>query len=88
MTDLTSEQKTYNRKVEGIKRYAAGDTSDPFTLARCMTHLRTGITNMRFNEATGEPRDCDYTATISQERRTLADGTEYTVPIWINRVKP
>lgn len=31
------------RLIEGAKRYAASDRSDPFTLDRCMAHIRQGL---------------------------------------------
>jgi hypothetical protein len=35
------------RRLEGLKRYAECNNSDPFTLARCMTHYRQGLCGPR-----------------------------------------
>ena len=35
--------KYLDRLVEGAKRYASYDRSDPFTTDRCMAHIRQGI---------------------------------------------
>jgi hypothetical protein len=39
MTELQTER----RRLEGIARYAEANNSDPFALARCMTHYRMGL---------------------------------------------
>lgn len=36
-------QNYTERLVEGARRYAASDRSDPFTLDRCFGHIRQGI---------------------------------------------
>lgn len=35
------------RRLASAERYAAGDKSDPFTLARCQAHMRNGISDSR-----------------------------------------
>ena len=42
MTDETV-QRFHDKQVEGAIRYAAADRSDPFTLNRCLGHIRQGI---------------------------------------------
>jgi len=36
-------QRYNDRLVEGAKRYASYDRSDPFTTDRCMAHIRQGV---------------------------------------------
>ena len=36
-------KRNFDRQVEGAKVYASFDKSDPFTFARCMTHIKQGI---------------------------------------------
>ena len=69
--DLVSEL----RVIAAAKRYAAADRSDPFALARALSHTAFGICGYL-----QDGRDCWYNAVEKRE----ADGTlEYTV-----RVRP
>jgi hypothetical protein len=74
-------------RQEGIERYVAADASDPFALARCLAHAKQGICNRRFDEK-GNSTDCEYGAVASTAMRLTADGTEYPVVIYMNRVRP
>jgi hypothetical protein len=42
MSDTLAERYR-TLKMIGIANYAAADASDPFTLQRCITHLRQGL---------------------------------------------
>lgn len=54
--------------IQAAKRYSAWDKSDPFTFARILCHIRTGVVGRAFHhEATafhkkGELVDCFYDA--------------------------
>jgi hypothetical protein len=50
------------RYLEGAKRYADANRSDPFALARCLTHIRTGIVGNFYSEETKEAVDALYDA--------------------------
>ena len=76
--DPTKEQSL----IDGIKRYAAFDKADPFTLARCLCHLRQGLCARTFGQ-NGEPHDGHYDA---EELSTFADGIVHRV--YKNVVRP
>lgn len=78
---------------EAAKRYAAADKSDPFALARAITHMKNGIAG--FRQERGEHhamgQDAFYTADETYETRTYEqDGrtVEYQVLTYRNRVRP
>jgi hypothetical protein len=75
---------TTRTMIEAAKRYAAADPSDPFAFSRCMTHLSTGVSS--YSTASGE--QAYYDADPALETRRLPDGTEYTHPVYRNRVRP
>lgn len=58
--------------LHGARRFAAADKSDPFTLARALTHIRVGI-------ATAE---APYDAREARETCRLGDGREYQAVVW------
>lgn len=73
-----------NAAIQGAKRFAEADRSDPFAYARAMTHINVGI-------ALPDPRDGTlmYDAVPATETRTLAGGakfsdgrTDYDVTVW------
>ena len=72
-----------DRAIEGITRYAAGDKSDPFTLARCMTHLRMGLCAFQKDGSDG-----GYNADPYQEPRVTPLGAHYTVTCYKNMARP
>jgi hypothetical protein len=89
----TVSEKNYNEQsvIRAIKRYAAWNKSDPFTLARALCHLRMRIVqpNCYFGEATafhkkGEMVDCVYDA---EEHSTLGVGG-VVVSTYTNMVRP
>ena len=74
-------------EIDGIKRFAAADNSDPFTYSRCITHMVRGITKRKFVGG-GEVTDAFYDAEQSIEVRKDTNGNEYNVTTWRNRVRP
>ena len=72
---VSNVERAHVQRLEGIKRYAEADASDPFALARCMLHLRQGICNRKVTEK-GEVTECDYNA-----QRDPNGG-------WSSRVRP
>lgn len=75
------------RMLEGARNYAAADNSDPFALARAMTHLRNGI-------ASFGPRgeDAFYSAEPYPETRQIAlpqgGVLEWQATAYKNRIRP
>ncbi len=69
--------------IAAARRYAIADKSDPFTLARAMSHLRSGIAS--FNND-GEP--AFYRADPVAETRKLPDGRTYTATAYRNLARP
>lgn len=61
--------------IEGINRYAEWDKSDPFTKARCMTHLRQGLLKPLTDGSDGH-----YNAT--------KHATSSGAPFWTNMQRP
>lgn len=76
------------RMLEGARNYAAADNSDPFALARAMTHLRNGIASLS-NER-GE--DAFYSAEPYLETRQIAlpqgGVLEWQATAYRNRIRP
>jgi hypothetical protein len=73
-----------DRAIEGARRYAAADRSDPFALRRALTHVANGI-------ATGftqNGEEATYNAEAYQEKRWLPKGEEYTVTAYRNMRRP
>lgn len=78
--------------IEGAKRYARADRSDPFSFNRAMSHIDKGICG------TGEAEDGRpfyYDAQRTSERQYLepgcvfSDGTnEYVIEAYKNVVRP
>ena len=58
---VSNVERAHEQRLEGIKRYAEADKSDPFCYARCMTHYLQGITKRKITEQ-GEVTECDYNA--------------------------
>lgn len=80
--------KARERAIEGAKNYTKMDRSDPFTLARCLTHVNMGICRSRPD---GDKLDCCYAAEEYQEERSfVVDGrtVSFTVPAYKNLVRP
>lgn len=76
------------RLLEQAQVFAAADPSDPFTFARCKTHISAGLSN----EPAKDGNPAEYEAIASQEIRTFksTDGTfkEYSVTVYKNLRRP
>lgn len=69
--------------IEGARNYAKADASDPFTLARCMSHLQSGIAGYC---PSGQP--AFYNAKPVSTIRVDPMGKEYTATAYQNVVRP
>jgi hypothetical protein len=71
------------RMIDAAKRYADADKSDPFTFARCMTHIRQGLCTICEGESNA---GCDghYDAEAGVETHVTADGNEYLAVVYRN----
>jgi hypothetical protein len=87
MTQPQSDVKAMqrNRHIEGAKRYARANASDPFAFNRCMAHINQGIVG--FNE---QGEEAIYSAEEALEERPspMGDGTTYTVTVFRNIKRP
>lgn len=72
-----------SRMLEGARNYAAGEKSDPFTLARAMAHIANGVADVSQN---GDDRF--YKADPAQEQRYLPNGEQYSVTVYRNMQRP
>ena len=74
--------RKFNTEVlAGARRYAASDRSDPFALARALTHIRVGVAS----------RGSDYSADQYLEERLIKAGERSivaVVPAYKNVVRP
>ena len=71
-------QKRRQRMIDGAKRYAAANKSDPFALGRCMAHINSGVASYyRDGLKSDDDRPGYYDANEKTEGRktTRADGT-------------
>jgi hypothetical protein len=57
-----------DRLIAGARAYAAADKSDPFTLSRCVAHIRAGICT----------DGVAYEARATQEMRELDKGSFFS----------
>lgn len=65
------------RMVEGARRYAAANRSDPFALARALSHVANGVAGYRW-QANNEREDAFYDAKQGTEDRTLPKGQVFS----------
>lgn len=79
MTSPSPIRKAAERLIEGARNYALADRSDPFTLARCLAHIRVGIVTSSV--------DC-YEADFAPETRKDAHGNSYVVSVPRNMKRP
>lgn len=74
--------------VEGAKRYAMADASDPFAFGRAMAHLRSGVAE--YSDAQGE--SAYYDAEMSTEPRSIplpnGQTLDWDATVWKNRSRP
>jgi hypothetical protein len=82
MTIVEIKQRQMNRWLAGAKAYAAADRSDPFTMDRCLSHIRSGIVGQTED---GEP--AEYTATPFLEERSYGE-VKYNVTRYKNIQRP
>ena len=75
-----------DRMIEGAKRYAAGDKSDPFVFARAMTHIGNSVAG--YVERGRDVSEAWYDADQGTETRKLPDGREYEAVVWRNLRRP
>jgi hypothetical protein len=75
--------KQQQRMFEGARNYAAAEKSDPFALARALTHIRTGIAGI-----TQHGEDAFYKADAFQEERPSLGGGSHTVTVYRNMQRP
>ena len=90
MSDITTRYVTLKehraRQVNGVRRYAAADRSDPFSFARGMAHLNAGLCASKTDGSPG-----GYDAEEYQEPRFYEmDGerVDYTVSAFRNVKRP
>jgi len=72
-------QKAADRLRQGAEDYARADRSDPFTLARALTHIRVGIVRSSVEA---------YEASFMPETRKDALGNSYVVTMPRNMKRP
>ena len=53
MSRPITDQVMRQRMIEGAKRYAAADRSDPFAFNRAMTHINNGVAGLLPNGEDG-----------------------------------
>ena len=79
------------RILEGANRYAAMDRSDPFTKARCLAHIKSGIANVMIG-GNNRPIDKFYNAKAQKVTHSItrADGSTltWTTIEYIEGVRP
>lgn len=64
--------------LRSAQDYAAAERSDPFALARALTHLRSGVASA----------DARYEAEEGTETRALPNGRTFQVVVWRNVKRP
>ena len=82
--------------IDAARRYAAADRSDPFTLARCLTHARNGIASMSRRASSQEygleaGDKSYYDADRYMEERKISAGARTLtaiLPAYRNVVRP
>jgi len=85
---------TQQKMLNGARRYAAADRSDPFALARCMSGIKHGLCDP-YVDKNGNTIDCHYDARETTKTCalplgiTFRDGSsEYKVRDFISMVRP
>lgn len=72
-----------SRMIEAAERYAAGDKSDPFCLARCKMHIERGLCTPLQDGTDGH-----YDAQAVPEGRVTATGEHYVATVYHNMARP
>jgi hypothetical protein len=79
----------HQRRLDGAIRYAAADKSDPFALARALTHLSNGICSRAED---GTPGHYDAEKGVETRYLPLSEGQEtpesYVVDSYSRKVRP
>ena len=81
-----SNPASRERYIAAAERYAKANRSDPWALARALTHIRTGVVG--YVERGNEMSDALYDATPHTEFRTTALGEQYPVQVFGSVVRP
>lgn len=95
MTEAERKARDRARMIQAAKVFAAADRTDPFSMARMVTHIDNGVASIH----APANRDYDiaagpgfYNAEMHREARkvTGSDGKEMTfdVPVYRNVVRP
>jgi hypothetical protein len=87
MQQIADKQR--QRMIEGAKRYAASDRSDPFTFSRAMTHINNGLCAVRHTK--DGPVECHYDATAQAEGREYSfngSTVKYQGTVYKDLVRP
>lgn len=82
----TISDNRFQELVDGNKRWAMANKSDPFAYSRAMSHLKNGIASYR-----PDGEDAFYNAKHSLEERTLVvNGVEstYMVSVYTDLTRP
>ena len=88
---MTVTSEYLARQIAGARRFASYDRSDPFTLARCMAHIRQGLCDPVWDPSNRELRDIYYEADPTTEARFyVMDGrrVDFTIPTFKNVRRP
>lgn len=81
---LTLDQRDKDRILRGARNYAASQASDPHALNVAMSHMKSGVSGIHFDEKNHRV-DGFYDAKIGVETRTLAEtGEKYNVPVYVD----
>lgn len=76
-----------HRMYEGAAVYARADRSDPFSYARALAHIKSGVASVSNDK--GQPAYYDAEPVL-EHREYSHEGRviKYTVPAYINMVRP
>lgn len=78
--------------IQGARRYAQADKSDPFAFSRAMSHINSGVARPSF-DGNGNRHDAYYDAQEAREKRVssrpFSDGsTTYDVTVYRDMKRP
>ena len=95
LTAAEAKARARARMIEGAKKYALADRTDPFAMARMVTHIDNGVAavhrgpNAEYDLAAGP---AFYNAEVYREPRKIvgSDGKEqvFDVMVFRNVVRP
>lgn len=81
-----ANESSRERYVKAAERYAKADRSDPFALARALTHVRTNVVG--YVDRGRDVSDALYDATPHTEMRKSPSGELYPVVVYGSVVRP